>query len=340
LLSYGCRIGYARGHDALTDRICARPQQARAGVCNVSTPHPQRTLLDWVLLASLVAMWGSSFMFIKLGVATVPTSTLVAARLILGALILLAVVHVRGARLPPLRQGRVWANYAVLAFIGNCVPFTTITWGQQRTDSALAGILMAVMPLATMVLAHYFVRGEHMTRNRVIGFVLGFSGIVVLMGPSAVGRMAGPSLQTLSQLAILMGALCYAANSVLTRILARGDDVLVASTAMLLTASAMALPVALYVDRPWLVQASSTSLWAIIWLGVGPTAIATVVYFKLIALAGPTFMSLVSYMNPVVAVLLGVALLGENPALNAYIALALILLGIAVSQWRPASRRT
>jgi drug/metabolite transporter (DMT)-like permease len=297
---------------------------------------PHRTLLDWVLLASLVAMWGSSFMFIKLGLATVPTATLVAARLILGALILLAVVHARGARLPALWQngGRVWGNYAILALIGNCVPFTAITWGQQRTDSALAGILMAVMPLATMVLAHFFVQGEHMTRNRVLGFILGFTGIVVLMGPSAFGGFDGNSLATLSQLAILFGALCYAANSVLTRILARGDDILVASTVMLLIASVVTLPAALYVDRPWLLQTSAASLWSIIWLGVGPTAIATVAYFKLIASAGPTFMSLVSYMTPVVAVLMGVALLGETPGLNAYIALGLILLGIAVSQWR------
>ena len=293
---------------------------------------------DWLMLAALVAMWGSSFMFIKIGVATVPTSTLVAARLILGALILLVVVHLRGARLPPIRQsgGRVWGNYAILALLGNCIPFTTITWGQQRTDSALAGILMAVMPLATMVLAHFFVGGEHMTRSRLIGFILGFAGIIVLMGPSAPDRVAGQSLATLSQLAILCGALCYAANSVLTRILARGDDVLVASTAMLLIASAIALPVALAVDAPWRNHAGATSasLWAILWLGVGPTAIATVVYFKLIASAGPTFMSLVNYMSPAVAVFLGVALLGETPGLHAYVALALILAGIAVSQWR------
>ncbi len=276
-------------------------------------------------------------MFIKLGLATVPTATLVAARLILGALILLVVVYARGARLPPLKQGRVWANYAILAIIGNCIPFTAITWGQQRTDSALAGILMAVMPLATMVLAHFFVRGEHMTRNRVAGFFLGFAGILALMGPAALGQFDGASLATLSQLAILAGALCYAANSVLTRLLARGNDVLVASTAMLLLASVITLPVALYVDRPWLMHASSASLWAIVWLGVGPTAVATVMYFKLIASAGPTFMSLVSYMTPVVAVFTGVALLGETPGLNAYIALALILLGIAVSQWRRRS---
>ena len=293
---------------------------------------PRRSVLDWLLLAALVAMWGSSFMFIKLGVATVPTSTLVAARLILGALILLVVVYLRGARLPPF--GKAWGYYTILALLGNCIPFTTITWGQQRTDSALAGILMAVMPLATMVLAHFFVKGEHMTHNRVIGFILGFAGIAVLMGPSAFDGIGALPLATLSQAAILFGALCYAANSVLTRILARGDDVLVASTAMLLIASVIALPVALFVDKPWQVEASAASLWAILWLGVGPTAVATVVYFKLIGSAGPTFMSLVNYMSPAVAVFLGVALLGETPGLHAYVALALILLGIAVSQWR------
>ena len=302
----------------------------------------RRSVRDWVMLAALVAMWGSSFMFIKLGLATVPTSTLVAARLILGAAILLVIMRLRGARLPPLRfeQWRVWGSYTILALLGNCIPFTAITWGQQRTDSALAGILMAVMPLATMVLAHFFVTGEHMTRHRVIGFVLGFAGIGVLMGPSALENfsgVAGQSLATLSQAAILFGALCYAGNSVLTRILARGDDVLVASTAMLLIASVIALPVALLIDKPWQIEASAASFWAILWLGVGPTAIATVVYFKLIATAGPTFMSLVNYMSPAVAVFLGVALLGETPGIHAYVALALILLGIAVSQWRRGS---
>ena len=295
----------------------------------------KRTTLDWLLLAALVAMWGSSFMFIKFGVASVPVSTLVAARLMLGALILVAVVYLRGARLPPL--GKVWVNYTILALLGNCIPFTAITWGQQRTDSALAGILMAVMPLATMVLAHFFVKGEHMTRNRVLGFILGFAGIIVLMGPAALAPIAGHSIATLSQLAILAGALCYAGNSVLTRLLARGDDALVASAAMLLIASVMALPVALVVDQPWRLLTpgpAAASLWAILWLGIGPTAIATVVYFKLIESAGPTFMSLVNYMSPAVAVFLGVALLGETPGLHAYIALALILLGIAVSQWR------
>lgn len=286
------------------------------------------------MLAALVAMWGSSFMFIKLGLASVPTATLVAARLILGAAILLAVVYLRGGRLPALTRTnlRLWGNYLILALLGNCIPFTTITWGQQRTDSALAGILMAVMPLTTMVLAHFFVRGEHMTGARVAGFALGFAGIVVLMGPAAIMGLGDSGLVALSQLAILLGAVCYAGNSVLTRILARGDDALVASAAMLLVASLIALPVALWVDQPWAIMPTVSSTAAIIWLGVGPTAFATVVYFKLIASAGPTFMSLVNYMSPVVAVFLGVALLGEVPGWHAYVALGLILVGIGVSQ--------
>lgn len=296
----------------------------------------RRSITDWALLLALVAMWGSSFMFNKLSVVTVPPSTVVAGRLILGALILLVIVYARGARLPPLSGGRwrTWANYTLLALVGNCIPFTAITWGQQRTDSALAGILMAVMPLATMVLAHFFVRGEYMTRNRVIGFMLGFAGIVVLMGPSALMGVGNSVLHTASQLAILLGALCYAANSVLTRLLARGDDVLTASAAMLLIASAIALPIALIVDRPWTLLPSTISISAIVWLGIGPTAIATVFYFKLIGSAGPTFMSLVNYMSPAVALFLGVALLGETPGVEAYIALLLILTGIAISQWR------
>jgi drug/metabolite transporter (DMT)-like permease len=139
-------------------------------------------------------------------------------------------------------------------------------------------------------------------------------------------------LVALSQLAILLGAVCYAGNSVLTRILARGDDALVASAAMLLVASLIAVPVALWVDQPWTVMPTVSSTAAMIWLGVGPTAFATVVYFKLIASAGPTFMSLVNYMSPVVAVFLGVALLGEVPGWHAYVALSLILVGIGVSQ--------
>jgi drug/metabolite transporter (DMT)-like permease len=290
-----------------------------------------RTLSDWALLLALVAMWGSSFMFNKLGVATVPPLTLVAARLAIGALTLVVLLYAKGIRLPP--AGAIWIAYAVLGLVGNALPFFLITWGQQVVDSAVAGILMAVMPLATLVLAHFLVRGERMTVPRVTGFVLGFAGIVLLMEAPAFTGSDSAALQLISQLSILCGALCYSANSVMARLLVR-SDFLTAAAGTLLVSAVLAVPLAVAFDAPWRLQPSASSTAAIVWLGVGPTAVATIFYFKLISAAGPTFMSLVNYLSPPVAVLLGVTLLGEHPGVNAYAGLALILSGIALSQWQ------
>ena len=286
-------------------------------------------ITEWALLLALAAMWGSAFMFIKLGVATVAPATLVAARLAIGAAMLYAVMRARGLALPP--PGRRWLPFAALALIGNCAPFYLITWGQQFIDSALAGILMAVMPLATLVLAHFFVAGERMTANRALGFTMGFAGIVALMGPAALAGLGGSLLKVTAQATVLAGALCYAANTIIAR-RAIAADFLVASTAVLIVASALMVPVALIADRPWALAPSVSSIAAIVWLGIGPTALATILYFQLIAAAGPTFMALVNYLSPVVALSAGVVLLGEQPGTTAVAGLALILLGIALSR--------
>lgn len=284
---------------------------------------------NWALLAALVAMWGSAFMFVKLGVATVPPATLVAGRLVIGVVILFAVMHVRGLALPP--PGRRWLPLAVLALVGNCVPYYLITWGQQFIDSALAGILMAAMPLATLVLAHSFVAGERMTVNRVTGFSIGFFGIVVVMGPAALAGLGGSLREVIAQAAVLGGALCYAANSIIAR-RAVADDFIVASTGMLVIACIVMVPAALVIDRPWSLAPSPGSVAVILWLGIGPTALATIVYFRLIAAAGPTFMSIVNYLSPVVALLCGVLLLGEEPGASTLAGLGLILSGVALSR--------
>lgn len=288
-------------------------------------------LKDWALLLTLVALWGSNFMFVKLGVATVPPATLVAARLVIGALILVAVVRALGYTFPP--AGPIWLTYATVAVIGNSLPFLLISWGQQAIDSALAGILMAIMPLTTLVLAHFFVPGERMTRNRVAGFMLGFVGIVVLMEPAALTGLGGSGHHVLAQVAVLSGAVCYAAQSVVVRVKLSGN-IMVASAAIIAIAAAISLPVALALDQPWRLAPSAASFWAVIWIGIGPTAIATLVFLKLVGSAGPTFMSMVNYCVPVVAVFLGVALLGEAPGANAYAGLAMILSGIALSRLR------
>jgi drug/metabolite transporter (DMT)-like permease len=241
------------------------------------------------------------------------------------------VMRSRGLGLPP--PGWRWLSFAALAIVGNCVPFYLITWGQQFIDSALAGILMAIMPLATLLLAHFFVAGERMTANRALGFSLGFGGIVVLMGPAALAGLGGSLLAVTAQAAVLAGALCYAANSVMARRLIE-TDFLVASTAVLIMATVVIAPLALVLDRPWTLAPSAGSVTSIVWLGIGPTALASLFYFTLIASAGPTFLSLVNYLSPMVALLAGVTLLGEKPGTAAVAGLGLILFGIALSRRR------
>jgi len=294
-----------------------------------------RTLKDWGLLTALVALWGSNFMFIKLGVAAVPPATLVASRLVIGAIILVAVVRAMGYVFPSI--GRAWLPYVVLGVVGNCMPFWFITWGQKSIDSALAGILMAIMPLATVVLAHFFVAGERMTRNRIAGFLLVFGGIVMLMGPAALAGLGGSAVEILAQLAVLAGALCYAVNGVLVRVLLKGD-VMIASAAIIAVAAVVSVPVALAVDQPWRLDPGWTAVGILTWIGIGPTAIATLVYLKLIASAGPSFMSLINYCIPVVALIFGVTLLAEQPGPNAYTGLVLILAGIGLSQLRRTAK--
>jgi drug/metabolite transporter (DMT)-like permease len=288
---------------------------------------------NWGLLLSLVAMWGSAFMFMKIAVATVAPATLVASRLILAALILYCVMRARGLALPP--PGPRWLAFTALAILGNCLPFYLIAWGQQTIDSALAGILISVMPLATLVLAHFFVAGEQLSARRALGFAIGFAGIVVLMGPAALMGLGGAPTVALAQAAVLTGALCYAGNSVLAR-RTIASDFLVASTAVMIVASVLMTPIALIIDHPWSAP-SAGSVAAIAWLGVGPTALATILYFRLIAAAGPSFMANVNYLSPVVALLAGTLLMGERPGPTAVAGLMLILFGIALSR-RPRPR--
>ena len=288
--------------------------------------HPLR---HWVLLLALTAMWGSAFMFIKLGVATVPPATLAATRLTIGAVLLYMALRWQGLRLPAF--GWCWLPYALLGCVGNSAPFFLISFGQQTIDSALAGILMAIMPLATLLLAHFFVAGERMTLYRVLGFSLGFGGILVLIGPAAQSGPGGSPVEVVAQVSVLAGALCYAANSVMARRMVE-TDFLVASTSVLIVATIVTAPFALVLDRPWTLAPSVSSTAAIVWLGIGPTALATLLYFRLIAAAGPTFMSLVNYLSPLVAVLAGVLLLGEKPGVTAFAGLGLILLGIALTR--------
>ncbi len=286
--------------------------------------HP---LSHWLMLVSLVVMWGSSFLMTKIAVNSLAPAHVVSGRLALAAVLVVAIACALRRGLP--RGLGVWSYLGLMALIGNALPFMLITWGQQRVDSGLAGILMAVMPLATMVLAHFFVDGERMRRNRILGFLIGFGGIVVLVGPQALVNLGGSGEVLMAQLAILGGALSYAVNTILARRRPKGD-IWVTSGVVLTMAALLSLPLSVVAPVPQ--SLPLPALVSVALLGLIATATATVVYFRLIAAAGPTFLSQINYLIPLWALLMGMIFLGEKPDWNALAALLLILTGIGVAQ--------
>lgn len=297
----------------------------------------RRDGIDWIMLLALVAMWGTSFYFVEVALRTMTPLTLAAVRISLAAALLFAAM--RALRLPAPRHSKAWGFFFVLALTGYCVPFFLIAWGQQHIDSGLAGIIVGFMPLATLFMAHRYVNGEHLTRAKLSGFVLGFAGLLVLLAPDATAQWTDSGAVWLGQLACLGAAVCYAANSVVTKRMP-ATQALVASAWTTTIAAAIMLCAALALDEPWQLQPDAPAIAASLWLGVGPTAIATIVFFRLIARAGPTFMSTANYLNPAVALVVGAMFLGESISTSALAALGLILGGIALATHRRAQARS
>jgi drug/metabolite transporter (DMT)-like permease len=288
-----------------------------------------RPLGHWLLLFALVAMWGSAFMFTGIAVRGFSPTALVAIRLGIAAVLLTALVLLSGRTFPLTR--RFWLFSLAISLAGNCVPFWLISFGQQRIDSGLAGILMGIMPLTTMVLAHFFVRGEQLNRTKAVGFAVGFIGLVMLIGPEALLELRGQGTELPYQLAVLGGAVCYAINTIVARHRPPADP-LVAAAGVMLAGSAVMLPIGSIPASTHLFAAPAGPMAAMLALSIVATAIATVVFLKLVATAGPSFTSFINYLIPVWALLMGVLFLGEKPGVRAVIALALILSGISLSE--------
>jgi len=286
-------------------------------------------LLDWCFLLALVVMFGSAFLLTKIAVQDIPPVLVVAGRIVIGALILCMLAMWQGQSFLSLIA--YWKIIIVLALTGNCVPFFLITWGQQYVDSGLAGILMAMMPLSTILLAHFFVSGEAITANKLIGFVVGFVGVVILMLPQINADTQYQWLHLLAMLSILCGAISYAINSVIAHQLPNISLTLL-SSGVLIAASVLILPISIWSSYGWIPDVSNSALLALLILGLFPSGIATIVYFSLIRRAGAAFMSQTNYLIPLWAVFIGVVFGYEYISLNAMIALAVILSGIALAQ--------
>jgi drug/metabolite transporter (DMT)-like permease len=293
--------------------------------------------LDWTLLAGLVAMGGSSFTFIRLALETAPPAVVTVGRLWVAALALYVAMRWKGLRFPPLlvrtkegaRPHRLWAWMAMVGFVGYTVPFLLFPWAQQFVPSGLAGVYMAFMPIWTLLLAALFA-DERLTAAKIGGFVLAAVGVAVLMGPDAIGGVSGADLA--AQAALLLATLLYAASAVMSR-RAPPARRIVFSAGIVLSGAILATPALLFAaigPEGW----SARSVFSILALGLGPTALAGVIIIVIIRRAGASFMALANYIVPLVAVLAGAVLFGERLGLHVFAALALIFTGVALSQRR------
>lgn len=279
-----------------------------------------------LLLITLAALWGPSFLFIKVAVEEIPPLTLVLGRVAVGAAFLLIVLLSQGRRLPTDR--RLWRHLAVVAMLHNALPWVLLSWGEQYIDSALASILNGTTPLFTIILAHFLVAGDRMTVPKMLGVLLGFAGLFLLILPSLSG---GAQASTWGLLAVTAAAAVYGVAMIYSRNHLRGLPPLVAPASQLLLATGYMLPVALLVDRPWTLDRPSTvALGSLFLLGILGTGLAFIVYYRLLETANPTYISMVTYVIPVFGVVLGVLVLGEQLTWYALAGFALILLGVMV----------
>ncbi len=289
--------------------------------------------LNWLRIGALGVIWGASFMFVSVALTGVGPFFLAAVRIVLGAGFLLCLLRVKGRKLPP-RNGvdgrKIWQFALVMALFSNVFPFILLSWAQQSVASGFAGVCMAAVPLLILPLAHFLVPGERMHLRRLVGFVLGTTGVVVLIGPGAF-TSTGKDLESLARLACLGAAGGYAIGSIATR-LSPEVDRLALSALVLTLAAGMILPLAMVVEG-WPSALNTKSLLALLYLGILPTGVAQVLLVQVNREAGPSFFSLVNYMVPVWSVILGALVLGEALPPSLLAAMTLILVGVGMSQW-------
>ncbi len=289
---------------------------------------PSMSARDWLLLVALSVLWGGSFFFSEVALAELGPLTVVLGRVGFAALALIGLTYLTGHRLPSALG--LWGAFLVMGALNNLIPFSLIVWGQVTIDSGLAAILNATTPLFAVVLAHVLTRDERMTRGRAAGVLLGLAGVAVLVGPAALGRFGAAGL---AQLAVLGAAFSYACAGIYGR---RFKELppLVAATGMVTCSAVLTLPLALVVERPWEASPGALTWAAVLGLALLSTALAYVIYFRILASAGATNLLLVTFLIPVSALALGIAVLGERPDASAVAGLALIFAGLAAVDGR------
>jgi len=292
------------------------------------------TRIDWLLFGVLGFIWGSSFLFIKVGVeAGLQPLTLVMIRLLLGTGLLAVVIAASRVALP--RDPRTYGHLAVMGLIAIALPFSLITWAEQSVDSTIASVINGGVPLFVIPIAAVVLRDEPVTPNRLAGIAIGFVGVAILVGFDP-GRLAGGDLA--GELAIVGATISYAAGGVYARRMVRGLPVIVPAFFQVAFALVIVSVLALAFERPLHVPTGLDALFAVAWLGLLGSGVAYVIFFRLLGRWGASRTSLVTYLMPIVGLALGATVLGETVDGRVLAGAALVIGGIALVNSRLGSR--
>lgn len=286
---------------------------------------------QWATLTFLSILWGGSFFFIDVAVRSVAPFTLVLIRVTLAALTLGAVLVATRERLPINRHALL--AFLILALLNNAIPFSLFAWGQTQIASGLASILNATTPLWAVVVAHLFTADERMTPYKIFGVVIGFVGVALMIGADVLMQL-GTNIW--AQLACLGATLCYALAGVYARrFRTMGISPIAVSAGQLTACALVMLPMVLLFEHPLTAAAPTPAAWAsLVALAIFSTALAYILYFRLIATAGATNAILVTFLIPVTAILLGFLFLGESLGPQHFAGMALIGVGLAAIDGR------
>ena len=298
------------------------------------TPGPIRQHMggpEWGMLGLLSLVWGGSFLFIAVAVTGLPPFTIVSLRVLIAAATLVAILFATGRRLP--MTGSAWRTFFAMGLVNNAIPFACLVWGQTQVSAGLASILNSTMPIFTVIVAALLLADERITRGKIAGIAFGIAGVSVIVGPSAFAGLTG---EVWGKLAVLGASVAYGAGVVLGRYFAgMRIDPTVAAAGQILAACVYLVPIALWWDRPWTLPMPSLPVIAsVVALATLSTGFAYIGYFWLLARAGATNVSLVTFLVPITAVLLGGIVLGERLEPQHFAGMALIGLGLSAIDGR------
>ena len=286
------------------------------------------SLRAWIILLTLSFLWGGTFFFVELALEGFTPFTIVCLRVLIAALALFAYLKLTGEVIP--RDPGLWGVFFVMGLLNNILPFSLITWGQTHITGSVASILNATTPLFTVILAHFFTTDEKLNRHKLLGVLAGFCGVVVMMQPSLED---GLNFESLGQIAVLGAALAYGFAGIWGKRL-KETSALVNAFGMLACSSVIMLPVALTVEEPFGASPHWISFGAVVALALLGTALAYILYFRLLALAGAVNLLLVTFLIPVTALILGVGILQEAIHPLALVGTAIIFAGLALIDGR------